>query len=199
MQKILELYKKEGETPLEAIEEFRKKNLEYSDVKMTYAGRLDPMAEGVLLVLVGDECKNKENYLGLDKEYEFEILHGIQTDTYDILGLPAKSGTSDVPQIEIETSNTSIDAIEKSKGKFTQKYPPYSSMTVQGKQLFQWAREGRLDEIEKECLDSPSGRIISAFVGALVIIQEEGPYQAEVGFIDLGQAPGHKIGKVGLF
>ncbi|OGD69910.1 hypothetical protein A3I18_00740 [Candidatus Campbellbacteria bacterium RIFCSPLOWO2_02_FULL_35_11] len=34
------------------------------------------------------------------------------------------------------------------KGKFVQKYPPYSSMTVNGKQLFQWAREGRLGEIK---------------------------------------------------
>ena len=57
MKKILKLYKKEGETPLEAIERFRRKNPEYRNEKMTYAGRLDPMAEGVLLVLAGNECK----------------------------------------------------------------------------------------------------------------------------------------------
>src|SRR3989344_2297636 len=84
---IFELYKKEGQTPLEAMEEFRKENLEYKDQKMTYAGRLDPMAEGVLLILTGDDCKEKQKYLGLNKEYEFEILWGFQTDTYDILGL----------------------------------------------------------------------------------------------------------------
>lgn len=138
MEKVLELYKKEGETPLETIERYKKENPELKDEKMTYAGRLDPMAEGVLFVLVGEECKNKENYLGLDKEYEFEILWGFKSDTYDILGIPTKSGVPSTPQKEIEGL----------KGELTQKYPPYSSMTVKGKQLFQWAREGRLDEIE---------------------------------------------------
>ena len=60
IKKIILLNKKEGETPLEALENFRFKNKEYKDVKMTYAGRLDPMASGILLILAGDEIKNKE-------------------------------------------------------------------------------------------------------------------------------------------
>ena len=73
MKKVILLNKKEGETPLEALEVFRKRKTkqkkEYKDVKMTYAGRLDPMAEGLLIILTGEECKNKEKYLVLDKEY----------------------------------------------------------------------------------------------------------------------------------
>ena len=83
MKKILNLYKEVGETPLERLERFKKDNSEYANEKMTYAGRLDPMAEGVLIVLVGEECLNKEKYLGLDKEYEFEVLFGFRTDTYE--------------------------------------------------------------------------------------------------------------------
>ncbi|MDD2935042.1 MAG: hypothetical protein PHX25_01050 [Candidatus Pacebacteria bacterium] len=149
---IFELYKKEGETPLEAMERFRKENLEIGDQKMTYAGRLDPMAEGVLLVLAGEECKNKEKYLGLDKEYEFEILWGFQTDTYDILGISQKlfSNSQEYKNrySDILENIGMSEMIEKIKGKFRQKYPPYSSMTVSGKQLFQWARESRLNEID---------------------------------------------------
>ena len=52
-----------GETPLEALEAFRARNKKYKNEKMTYAGRLDPMAEGVLIVLVGEEVHNKEKYL----------------------------------------------------------------------------------------------------------------------------------------
>ena len=63
MKKVIVLNKKEGETPLEAMEAFRASNKQYKDFKMTYAGRLDPMASGLLLVLVGDEVKNKEKYL----------------------------------------------------------------------------------------------------------------------------------------
>ena len=62
MRKIILLNKREGETPLEALEVFRKRkskqHKEYKDVKMTYLGRLDPVAEGVLLVAAGEEVKN---------------------------------------------------------------------------------------------------------------------------------------------
>jgi tRNA U55 pseudouridine synthase TruB len=51
MENVLKLYKNVGETPLECLERFRVENSEYKDVPMTYAGRLDPMAEGVLIVL----------------------------------------------------------------------------------------------------------------------------------------------------
>ncbi len=53
---------------------------------MAYAGRLDPMASGKLLVLLGEECKVQEKYHGLDKEYEFSLLFGIESDTHDVLG-----------------------------------------------------------------------------------------------------------------
>lgn len=140
MQRVLNLYKKEGETPLERIGRFKDENPQYKDEKMTYAGRLDPMAEGVLLVLVGEECKNKDKYLSLYKEYEFEILQGFQTDTYDILGLPKQKSWASDTQLFVDWSSLI--------GNIKLEYPPYSSMTVEGKQLFQWAREGRLDEIK---------------------------------------------------
>ncbi|MEI7424912.1 MAG: hypothetical protein WCK10_02225, partial [Candidatus Staskawiczbacteria bacterium] len=86
MKKIIILNKKEGETPLFALEKFKKSNPKYLDTPMTYAGRLDPMASGVLIILAGDEIKKKEKYLNLDKEYNFSVLFGFNTDTYDILG-----------------------------------------------------------------------------------------------------------------
>ncbi len=140
-QKILLLNKKEGETPLEALENFRKKNEEYKDVKMTYAGRLDPMASGLLLVLAGEETKNKEKYLDLDKEYEFEVLFGVATDTYDILGKVLYSKIlTNIRMKELEKEiKTNLKFFT---GKFMQKYPMYSSKTVKGKQLFKYARAG---------------------------------------------------------
>ena len=86
MKNIIILNKKEGETPLESLENFRSKNSKYFNLPMTYAGRLDPMASGLLLILAGEEVKNKEKYLNLEKEYEFEVLFGFSTDTHDILG-----------------------------------------------------------------------------------------------------------------
>ncbi|MBY0376406.1 hypothetical protein K2P96_00305 [Patescibacteria group bacterium] len=141
MKKLLVLQKKEGETPLECLGRFRNKNKSYKDVKMTYAGRLDPMASGALLVLVGEEVYNKEKYLGLSKEYDFEVLFGAKTDTYDILGKVVaskfpKEVTKDNLQKEIHLH------LKNFMGTFLQKYPIYSSRTVNGKPLFEYGREG---------------------------------------------------------
>jgi len=132
--KVLKLYKKVGETPLECLNRFRKSNPSYKTEKMTYAGRLDPMAEGVLLVLVGEECKKKEKYLNLDKEYEIDILFGFATDTYDLLGLVSKNKSG--------FKKFSFPDWQKFVGKFKQAYPPYSS------KFWEKARAGTL--IEKE-------------------------------------------------
>ncbi len=144
MKKVIILNKKEGETPLLSLESFRIRHKEYKEVSMTYAGRLDPMASGVLVILAGEECKNKEKYLKLDKEYKFEILFGFSTDTYDILGKIVKCTKQDLAQNELEKSIK--NNLKYFKGKFIQSYPVYSSKTVAGKQLFEYARGG--EEVE---------------------------------------------------
>lgn len=144
MEKILNIYKPLGKGLLETIKLFRKNNPHYADVKLGYAGRLDPMAEGVLLILVGDELKNQEKYWALDKEYEAEILLGFNTDTYDILGIPnITNRKSQIAKRKIITQQ-----LKRFEGEFTFLYPPYSSRTVKGKPLFWWARRNKLDEIE---------------------------------------------------
>lgn len=137
--------KKEGETPLEALEVFRNRNKIAKDVPMTYGGRLDPMASGLLIILVGEECKNKEKYLGFDKEYEFQVLFGFATDTYDILGKVLKIEPKILSRQDLE--KLIKKNLKSFKGKITQKYPMYSSKTVAGKPLFVYAREGEEVEI----------------------------------------------------
>lgn len=141
--KVLTLYKNLGETPLECIERFRLDNPEYKETKMTYLGRLDPMAEGLLLILAGN-TKERETYLSMDKAYEFEVLWGFGTDTYDTLGL-VTSGTGVIPKRIEERMPSLLDTIREKKN---QSYPPYSSKTVSGKPLFEWARENRIEEID---------------------------------------------------
>ena len=87
---IFNVFKPIGISPLGAIKALKEKYPELKNEKMTYAGRLDPLAEGALLILAGNAVHEKEKYLKLDKEYEGEILFGFTTDTYDILGLPKK-------------------------------------------------------------------------------------------------------------
>ncbi len=138
-------YKNRFETPLDALNRLRLEKPELKDEILSYAGRLDPMAEGVLFVLVGEEeNRDRQKYLGLDKIYEVEVLLGISTDTGDVLGL--------VQNTEKEGKKVSNEEIEKVvknlEGENNFPYPVFSSRTVDGKPLHEWAREGRLDEIE---------------------------------------------------
>jgi tRNA pseudouridine55 synthase len=144
VKKVIILNKKEGDTPLETQEFFRSKHPVYSMVPMTYAGRLDPMASGLLIILAGEEVKNKEKYLALEKEYEFEVLFGFSTDTYDILGkVSPRQGLGERADIKKGELEKEIKNNLKSFiGESVQKYPMYSSKTVKGKPLFTYARSG---------------------------------------------------------
>lgn len=145
MNQILNIYKPVGLTPLQLIQELRKKRTEYKDAKIGFAGRLDPLAHGVMLLMIGEETKNRNKYLNLDKEYEFEVLFGVSTDTYDVLGILENKNLKDVPQ---DLKEKIIKFIKSRLGKQKQTYPPYSSKEVNGKPLYQYAREGKLSEIK---------------------------------------------------
>jgi tRNA pseudouridine55 synthase len=144
MKNFISIYKPIGMTPLEVIEKLKISYKQLSDKKITYAGRLDPLAHGVLLLLIEDEIKKKAEYLSLTKTYEFEIVFGISTDTYDLLGylndIKIKKTAKNVKLFVNKFVNNSI-------GKHLQEYPPYSSKTVKGKPLFWWAKNNKLTEI----------------------------------------------------
>ena len=137
------ILKKVGETPLQALEAFRGKEHIAAEVPLTYAGRLDTMAEGKLIVLSGDECKKKEVYNGLDKEYIFEILLGFTSDSQDVLGI-----VEEVKKEESFSEKEIRKATRSFLGKNTFPYPAFSAKKVDGKQMFEHAKEGTLSDIE---------------------------------------------------
>lgn len=143
LSEIFNVYKPIGISPLDAINLLKEKYPELKSNKMTYAGRLDPMAEGALLILAGNAVYEKEKYLKFDKEYEGEILFGFETDTYDVLGLPKKDQFPPTP------SRQHLDGVlKKFEGDTYLPLPPFSSYKIKGKPLFQWAREKKIGEIE---------------------------------------------------
>ena len=164
---VIHAYKERGETPLDVLKRLKNENGDLKHTPMTYAGRLDPLAEGLMIFLTGDDCMKKDEYTNLNKQYEVTVLFGFATDTYDLLGI-VKSSPEMLPQrthkfsaenllnaraVALASSSETTFASElESKlknftGKIEQKYPPYSSRTVDGKPLWMWAREGLLDEI----------------------------------------------------
>jgi len=138
---VIAIYKKIGETPLEALARLRQSVPEYKDETLSYAGRLDPMASGVMLVLSGDANKEREKYLNLNKDYSAEIIFGVSTDTYDILGLITTMSKVPFDMVDIEKKVT--EKMQEMKGTFSQKYPEYSSKPVDGQPLFMHARAGK--------------------------------------------------------
>ncbi|MDB5238526.1 MAG: truB [Candidatus Kaiserbacteria bacterium] len=143
MQKYAVIEKAVGETPLEALESFRQEQPELKGVPLTYAGRLDPMASGKLIILCGEECQDRSAYDALDKEYEFEVLFGCATDTGDVLGLPQA-----VPETQRYSAKKLISMCTALRGVHTVPYPAFSSKTVSGIPLFEYALKNTLHTIE---------------------------------------------------
>lgn len=158
------LNKAVGETPLSCAEAYRAEHPELAGVSMAYAGRLDPMASGQLMVLLGEECKNQTAYHALDKEYEFSVLLGVGSDSHDVLGrLTADHvthsgsqrhaaggfGWGDAGADESSELRGQLQTIcTDLTGNIELPYPHFSAKTVQGKPLHMWTLEGRLNEIE---------------------------------------------------
>ena len=110
--------------------------------KVGHTGTLDPMAEGVLIVCVGKATKIVELLTAEDKEYIAEAKLGIDTDTYDSEGTILKE--TEVPDnLPIEEG---ISSFQKT---YLQEVPIYSAVKVNGKKLYEYAREGKQVECPK--------------------------------------------------
>jgi len=106
-------------------------------VKMGHGGTLDPLATGVLILGVGKGTKSLSDFLGCTKTYETVVLFGASTDTYDRTGRILKRRTyGDVTRAKVEA------ALEGFRGKYKQMPPLYSALKMNGKPLYEYAREG---------------------------------------------------------
>ena len=124
--------KKSGLTMGQTINMFKKEN---NINKCCYCGRLDPMARGQLLLLVNDECKDMPKYLTHNKEYKFEIIFGLSTDTDDPLGILINKTIEDYNDNVARSAELIKNFIKV--GKFQQKFHNFSSKRVNGVPLWQ--------------------------------------------------------------
>ncbi|KAK3327215.1 pseudouridine synthase [Cercophora scortea] len=107
-------------------------------VKMGHGGTLDPLATGVLILGVGKGTKSLQNFLACTKTYETVVLFGASTDTYDRVGRIIKKGNYDDV-----TRSACEKALEGFRGNFKQMPPLYSALKMEGKPLYEYAREGK--------------------------------------------------------
>ncbi|RAL59272.1 hypothetical protein DID88_006986 [Monilinia fructigena] len=112
-------------------------------VKIGHGGTLDPLATGVLIAGIGKGTKELGNFLLCTKTYETVVLFGAATDTYDKDGKLLKRAP-----YEHITRDMVEKGLAKYRGKFMQLPPLFSALKMNGKPLYEYAREGK--EIPKE-------------------------------------------------
>ena len=112
-------------------------------VKIGHGGTLDPLATGVLITGVGKGTKSLQDFLLCTKVYEAVVLFGTSTDTYDRVGKVLKRAP-----YEHVTKEMVEKALGQFRGKFMQLPPLFSALKMNGKPLYEYAREGK--EIPRE-------------------------------------------------
>ncbi|MCA9368753.1 MAG: hypothetical protein H6773_00150 [Pseudomonadales bacterium] len=109
--------------------------------KATHTGTLDPLAEGVLVVLTGEDRFKKVELSNTQKTYVFEIVFGLTTDTHDLLGLPTGIRKS---QLELQNIETALKvALPGFLGKSQQLQPNFSAGRHNGKSFFELAKKNQ--------------------------------------------------------
>ena len=131
---ILLVDKPEGPTSHDVVDAIRRR---FGLKKVGHAGTLDPVASGLLILLIGRSTKSSNHFLDQDKVYKGTMTFGIETDTGDREGKVLR-------QVSVEPIPVSRlrDLFKQFEGEQEQLPPMYSAVKVQGKKLYQWARKG---------------------------------------------------------
>lgn len=139
MDGIINIHKEAGYTSHDVVAKLRGILRER---KIGHTGTLDPQATGVLPVCIGKATKLCELLLDKEKAYEAVMLLGVTTDTEDMTGTVLSRKEVRVTEADVRR------AAEKFTGKYGQVPPMYSALKVDGKRLYELARDGK--EVERK-------------------------------------------------
>lgn len=134
---IINVYKEKGYTSFDVVAKMRGI---FGQKKIGHTGTLDPDAQGVLPVCLGKATKVCDLLTDKDKVYKVTMLLGIQTDTLDISGKVCNKAMVNVTEQQVR------DVISTFVGTIEQVPPMYSALKVNGKKLYELAREGKTIE-----------------------------------------------------
>ena len=139
---IINVYKEKGYTSFDVVAKLRGI---FHQKKIGHTGTLDPDAQGVLPVCLGKATRVCDLLTDKDKVYKTVLLLGQETDTQDITGQVLNQAKVNV------TEQAVYDAISQFVGRQKQVPPMYSALKVNGKKLYELAREGKV--IERKARD----------------------------------------------
>lgn len=133
MNGVLIVNKPKGLTSRDVVNIICKK---FNTKKVGHTGTLDPIAEGVLVILIGRALKITEEVMSEKKEYIAKIILGYETDMLDITGKEIHRNKPNCTKEDIER------VLKEFIGKQKQEVPMYSAVKVDGKKLYEYARSG---------------------------------------------------------
>ena len=160
---LLPVFKKAGPTSHDVVDMARKA---LNERRIGHTGTLDPMAEGLLLLCVGQATRLQQYLLQWEKTYRGEIQLGRATTTYDAEG-EDQDPRGEVPELDRRT----LDRLEaRFAGEIQQIPPPYSAKKIAGKKLYELARRGETITLEPKtvtvhqlALEVKSPEVLSLF------------------------------------
>jgi len=152
MQGLILLNKPQGITSFSAVSAIKRAA---SEKRVGHTGTLDPMATGVLPILLGRATSLSSLMLDADKRYTAEIKLGVTTDSDDITG-------NVISEREVKVKKTDIEkAISAFTGVLEQIPPMYSALKKDGVRLYKLAREGKMVEIEPRKIEVFENNLLS--------------------------------------
>lgn len=137
---ILIIDKESGVTSRDVVNQVCRK---LSTKKIGHTGTLDPLATGVLVLAVGEATKLVPYLTSAEKEYVAEVLLGVETDTLDITGNILKK-----EEVVVKEEDVQRVFLEFPK-KYEQEVPKFSAVHVDGKRLYEYAREDEEVDLPK--------------------------------------------------
>jgi len=137
---ILLIDKPKGLTSHDVVAVIRKK---LNVKKVGHTGTLDPLATGLLIILIGRQyTKKQDQFLKKDKQYQVTIKLGVETDSYDSDGkIVKRASPADLKKI---TEQDLVSVLKKFQGEINQAVPSFSAVKIKGKKLYQLARQKRI-------------------------------------------------------
>ena len=166
---LLAIDKPEGLTSHDVVGRVRRI---FGEKRVGHAGTLDPMATGVLPMLIGPATRLNQYLSGHDKAYVATIAFGAATDTDDAQGAVIR--TCSVPP-EVADPGFAISVFERFTGKLKQIPPMYSALKRDGKKACDEARKGNVVHLEPRDVEVRSARLVR-------IVREEGTLAWQVAF-----------------
>ena len=141
---ILNIDKPAGITSYDVVDVIKKL---FIGSKVGHTGTLDPVATGVLPILIGDATKLSDNLTAENKAYRVKMILGVETNTYDITGKIVYASVVNKDEIYIR------ERIKRFIGVQKQIPPQYSAIKVEGKRAYEYAREGKEVELKPRTIE----------------------------------------------